>query len=79
MSDTTRADYDAIADAGFDLHCLIHNLMERIPDGPSDPAWNELHEIMELVGVVSGAARRYAARAALPTEPVDYWTGLGGQ
>lgn len=71
VSEITRASYEAITDIAHDLHTRIYNLMEHT-DGPRDPAWEELYDLMQLANVISNSAGRYAKRAALPREPVDY-------
>lgn len=72
MNDITAEDYDAITDIAYDLHNQVHHLMGRVGPAGHNPAWDELHELMQLVSVLSGAARRYADRARLPREPVTY-------
>lgn len=72
MSEITRADYRAITDTAYDLHARINNLMNERTAGAGDPAWQELYDLMQLMNVVAGTASRYAARAGLPREPVDY-------
>ena len=85
MDEITRADYRAITDTAYSLSFRIHDLMNRLDGGPEDPAWHELHELMQLAHVIGTAAGRYAERAGLPREPAGYrpadWAArlIGGQ
>jgi hypothetical protein len=83
MTDTriTAEQYQRISIKADKLFHRICGLMSQFnPPGGSLPAeWHELHELMNLAGVISAQADRYAARAREEEQPAPDLTPLAAE
>jgi hypothetical protein len=72
--------YRDITDQAHAMHARFSDLMDGLSRGPGGvltDEWHELHELMQLSGVIAAQAGRYAEQAPDPDAPVPYAVAKG--